>query len=352
MFDIRLMDSFSKTLIHWHKKYGRHDLPWQREPDPYHVWLSEIMLQQTQVATVIPYYNRFLEKFPTIESLANADIDDVLSHWAGLGYYARGRNLHCAAKMICDNFDGDLPADKEKLLTLPGIGRSTSGAIMALAFKQHYAILDGNVKRVLCRFYAVNGWPGESAVEKQLWQLAEGLTPEKNVARYTQAIMDLGATICTRTKPQCNICPVSQGCLARKQESQQKYPNSRPKKTIPLRETVFLLLENKKGEILFEKRPATGIWGGLWCFPECLPDDDIEEWLLAKTGFSGSIIQKLSIIKHRLTHFHMEILPVHLKVKQCNNVKEVSGQQWCSSGDALKFGVPTPVKNLLLTMSE
>ncbi len=346
------MDSFSKILIHWHKKYGRHELPWQQEPNPYHVWLSEIMLQQTQVTTVIPYYNRFLERFPTIKLLAKADIDDVLSHWAGLGYYARGRNLHRTAKIICDNFDGELPADKEDLLTLPGVGRSTAGAIMALAFKQHHAILDGNVKRVLCRFYAVNGWPGESAVEKQLWRLAEGLTPEINVARYTQAIMDLGATICTRSKPQCDICPVSLECLARKQEAQHKYPARKPKKTTPLRETVFLLLENKRGEILLQKRPATGIWGGLWCFPECSPDDDIEQCLLAKTGFSGSVIQKLSIIKHSLTHFRMEILPVHLKVKQCNNVKEMSEQQWCSSGDALKFGVPAPVKNLLLTMSE
>jgi A/G-specific adenine glycosylase len=345
-------DQFSDQLLAWFDSYGRHDLPWQQEPDPYHVWLSEIMLQQTQVATVIPYYNRFLQRFPTIKLLADADIDAVLSYWAGLGYYARGRNLHRAAKIICDNFAGDLPADKEQLLTLPGIGRSTAGAIMALAFKRHHAILDGNVKRVLCRFYAVPGWPGESAVEKQLWQLAEELTPEINVARYTQAIMDLGATVCTRSKPQCDICPVALECLARKQESQEKYPATKPKKTIPLRETVFLLLENRKGEILFEKRPATGIWGGLWCFPECSPDDDIEAWLLAKTGFSVSIIQKLSIIKHRLTHFRMEILPVHLKVKQCNNVNAMSQQQWCLSADALKFGVPAPVRNLLLTMSE
>ena len=343
---------FSDQLLAWFDSHGRHDLPWQQEPTPYHVWLSEIMLQQTQVVTVVPYYNRFLDKFPTIELLANADIDDVLSNWAGLGYYARGRNLHRAAKMICDNFDGELPADKEELLTLPGIGRSTAGAIMALAFKQHHTILDGNVKRVLCRFYAVARWSGESAVEKQLWQLAEDLTPENNVARYTQAIMDLGATICTRSNPKCDICPVSLECLARKQEAQDKYPAPKPKKAIPIRETVFLLLENRKGEMLLQKRPATGIWGGLWCFPECSPDDDIEECLLANTGFSGSIIQKLSVIKHRLTHFRMDILPIHLKVKQCNNVREIDKQRWYMTGDALEFGVPTPVKNLLLTMSE
>jgi len=346
------MGNFSKSLISWHKKQGRHHLPWQCNPSPYHVWVSEIMLQQTQVSTVIPYFDRFIERFPNVQSLANADIDEVLSNWAGLGYYARGRNLHRAAKIICDNFNGDLPSDKEKLLTLPGIGRSTAGAIMALAFDQRYAILDGNVKRVLSRFYAVNGWPGEPTVEKQLWQIAEDLTPEINVARYTQAIMDLGATVCIRSKPQCNICPVSEGCLARQHEVQHKYPAPKPKKTIPLRKTVFLLLENKAGEILFQRRPATGIWGGLWCFPECSPDDDIEKWLLAKMGFSGSITRKLTVIKHTLTHFRMEILPIHLKVKQCNNIKEKDDHRWCLSGDALKFGVPVPVKNLLLTMAK
>jgi A/G-specific adenine glycosylase len=343
---------FSDQLLAWFQNHGRHDLPWQRKPTPYHVWVSEIMLQQTQVSTVIPYFNRFIEIFPNVQSLAKADIDEVLSYWAGLGYYARGRNLHRTAKIICDGFAGNLPSDNEKLLTLPGIGRSTAGAIMALAFKQHHAILDGNVKRVLSRFYAVSGWPGASEVEKQLWQLAEDLTPEKNVAEYTQAIMDLGATICIRSQPVCDSCPVSQDCIARQQEAQHEYPTPRPKKTIPLRKTVFLLLENTAGEILFQKRPATGIWGGLWCFPECSPDDDIEKWLLAETGFSGSIIRKLSVIKHTLTHFRMEILPIHLKVKQCNNVKETGDHQWCLAGDALKFGIPAPVKNLLITIAE
>ena len=346
------MDNFSKSLISWHKKHGRHDLPWQCDSSPYHVWVSEIMLQQTQVGTVIPYFNRFIESFPDVQSLAKADIDEVLSHWTGLGYYARGRNLHRSSQMICDSYGGKLPSNKDDLLSLPGIGRSTAGAIMALAFNRQNAILDGNVKRVLSRFYTVDGWPGLLDVEKQLWQLAEDMTPERDVARYTQAIMDLGATVCTRSKPKCDICPVSHDCIARQKNSQDKYPNPKPKKTIPLRETVFLLLENKSGEMLLQRRPATGVWSGLWCFPECSPDDDIEEWLLTKTGFSGSIIQKLSIIRHTLTHFRMEILPVHLKVKQCNNVKEVSDQQWCLSGDALKFGVPAPVKNLLLTMSE
>ncbi len=346
------MGNFSKSLIFWHKKYGRHDLPWQFDPTPYHIWVSEIMLQQTQVNTVIPYYTRFIDRFPDIQSLANAELDEVLSHWAGLGYYARGRNLYHAAQMICDEHGGTIPASKEKLLTLPGIGRSTASAIMALAFNQRHAILDGNVKRVISRFYAISGWPGESAVEKQLWQLAENLTPERNVAQYTQAMMDLGATVCTRSQAKCDICPISQRCLARQEESQYKYPTPKPKKSIPLRKIVFLLLENKAGEILFQRRPPTGIWGGLWCFPECSTDDDIEKWLLAETGLSGSISRQLSVIKHTLTHFRMEILPIHLKIKQCNNVKEMDDHRWRLAGDALKFGVPAPVRNLLLTMAK
>lgn len=346
------MGNFSKSLIFWHKKYGRHDLPWQFDPTPYHIWVSEIMLQQTQVNTVIPYYTRFIDRFPDIQSLANAELDEVLSHWAGLGYYARGRNLYHAAQMICDEHGGTIPASKEKLLTLPGIGRSTASAIMALAFNQRHAILDGNVKRVLSRFYAISGWPGESAVEKQLWQLAENLTPERNVAQYTQAMMDLGATVCTRSQAKCDICPISQRCLARQEESQYKYPTPKPKKSIPLRKIVFLLLENKAGEILFQRRPPTGIWGGLWCFPECSTDDDIEKWLLAEKGLSGSISRQLSVIKHTLTHFRMEILPIHLKIKQCNNVKEMDDHRWRLAGDALKFGVPAPVRNLLLTMAK
>ncbi len=347
-----MLDQFSDRLLAWFRIHGRHDLPWQKEPTPYHVWVSEIMLQQTQVRTVIPYFNRFIATFPDIQSLARANIDDVLSHWAGLGYYARGRNLHRAAQMVCDEYDGEFPSDKEKLLTLPGIGRSTAGAILALAFKQHHAILDGNVKRVLSRFYAVNGWPGKSGVETGLWQLAADLTPERNVARYTQAIMDLGATICTRSRPKCELCPVSEDCMARQQESQHKYPTPKPKKIIPLRKSVFILLENQAGEMLFQRRPASGIWGGLWCFPECSPDDDIASWLLAETGFSGSVIRRLSVVKHTLTHFRMEIVPIHLNAKQCDNIKEMHDYQWCLPGDALKFGVPVPVKNLMLTMTD
>lgn len=343
--------SISASIIRWHKQHGRHDLPWQNNATPYRVWVSEIMLQQTQVGTVIPYFNRFIERFADVQSLALADIDVVLSHWAGLGYYARGRNLHRAAQLICEHHDGEIPADKEKLLALPGIGLSTAGAIMALAFNQRHAILDGNVKRVLSRYYAIDGWSVAADVQKQLWQLAEVLTPEKDVARYTQAIMDLGATVCTRSQPRCASCPLTNDCLARQKNAQRQYPMSRPKKAIPLRKSVFLLLENKAGEILLQRRPATGIWGGLWCFPECSPDDDIEAWLQAETGFSGIIVKKMAVIKHTLTHYRLEILPIQLKVKQCNNVKETHDHQWCFSGDALQFGVPVPVRNLLQTIT-
>ncbi len=344
--------AISESIINWHKQHGRHDLPWQHDVTPYRVWVSEIMLQQTQVVTVIPYFNRFIAAFPEVQMLAQAGIDHVLSHWAGLGYYARGRNLHRAAQMVCEDYGGVIPADKEKLMALPGIGLSTAGAVMALAFKQRHAILDGNVKRVLSRFYAIDGWPGSTDVQKQLWRVAEELTPKNDVGLYTQAMMDLGAIVCTRTQPKCGECPLTHECVARETNAQHQYPTLKPKKAVPLRKSIFLLLENKAGEILLHKRPPTGIWGGLWCFPECSPDDDIEAWLLAETGFSAAIAKKLSVIKHSLTHYRMEILPIHLKVKQCNNVRATDEQQWCLSGDALKLGVPVPVRNLLQNITE
>lgn len=339
---------FSASLLKWFSNHGRHNLPWQHQPTPYHVWISEIMLQQTQVATVIPYFNRFIKKFPDIQALAGADIDQVLSHWSGLGYYARGRYLHHTAQIVCARYDSKLPADKKKLMVLPGIGRSTASAILALAFGQTHAILDGNVKRVLARFYAVSGWTGTPAVEKKLWQLAENNLPQQNIADYTQAIMDLGAIICTRSKPECDICPVSEHCIARKQQAQQKYPAPRPRKTIPLRKTNFLLLKNDSDQVLFHRRPPTGIWGGLWCFPECSEDENIEQWLLSETGFSVSVIKRMPVIKHTLTHFRMEIQPVQLQIEQCQQIRDMDNYQWHLCDDILKYGVPVPVRKLLL----
>lgn len=342
---------FSSSLLAWFNEHGRLDLPWQIQPTPYRIWVSEIMLQQTQVSTVIPYFGHFMQAFPDVQSLAESNIDIVLSHWAGLGYYARGRNLHRAAQIIQDKYNGKLPTDKQKLMALPGIGRSTAGAIMALAFKQRYAILDGNVKRVLSRFHIINDNLNNVAVTKRLWALAEQHMPENNIANYTQAIMDLGATICKRSKPLCDRCPVAQGCRANQQQTQDQYPLPRHKKKLPLRKIVFLLLKNNVGAILLQRRPPSGIWGGLWCFPECALDDNIEAWALNETGHSANIICRMPIVKHTLTHFSMDILPVEMRVKQCRTIKQANNQRWYLSKDALQSAIPAPVKKLLLTIA-
>lgn len=342
---------FVYPLLQWFKAHGRYDLPWQTQPTPYRIWISEIMLQQTQVATVRSYFNRFMQAFPEVQSLALADLDTVLCSWAGLGYYARGRNVHHAAQIIRDKYAGKLPANNEQLMALPGIGRSTAGAIMALAFKQRYAILDGNVKRVLSRFYAINGRQNDALVIKRLWQLAEDNTPEKNVAEYTQAIMDLGAMICKRSMPLCDCCPVAQACVAKQLQQQDQYPQQRAKKTLPLRKIIFLLLQNDSGEFLLQRRHPTGVWGGLWCFLECVPDDDITTKVLNETGYSARIIRRMSVIRHTLTHFKMDILPIHMRVIHCKTIKQSQNQQWYLSKDALKSAIPVPVKKLLLTMA-
>ncbi|SMN11318.1 A/G-specific adenine glycosylase [uncultured Candidatus Thioglobus sp.] len=343
---------FSQNLLKWFNLHGRHDLPWQQQLTPYRVWVSEIMLQQTQVATVIPYFHRFVQAFPTVHALADADIDTVLSHWAGLGYYARGRNLHRAAKILCQAHAGKLPPNREKLLALPGIGKSTAHAIMAIAFKQRYAILESNVKRVLSRFYAISGDPSQASVLKKLWQLAQDNTPRKNVDAYTQAIMDLGATVCTKSKPKCIICPLSYACIAKQQQAQHEYPTAKAKKLKPLRKTIFMILQKKSGEILLQKRPLYGVWGGLWGFPECSHNTNIQDWLSAKIGSNATIIEKMPIIAHTLTHFTLQILPVRFTVKNYLQIADMQDQQWHLLDNALKLGLPTPVKNLLLTMAE
>ena len=341
----------SPALLKWFNAHGRHDLPWKKQPTPYYVWVSEIMLQQTQVATVIPYFDRFIQAFPTVHALANTDIDTVLSHWSGLGYYARGRNLHRAAKIICQQHDGKIPPDKEKILALPGIGKSTAHAIMAIAFKQRYAILESNVKRVLSRFYAISGDPKQTITLKKLWQLAQDNTPAKNVDAYTQAIMDLGATICKKSKPKCTICPIAYACIAKKQQAQHQYPTATAKKSRPLRKTIFMILQKKSGEILLQKRPPSGVWGGLWSFPECPHDSDIQHYLSATIGTNATITKKMPLIKHTLTHFTLQIAPVRLIVKNYSQIADIQDQQWHLLENALKLGLPTPVKNLLLTIA-
>lgn len=342
---------FSQNLLVWYDEHGRKDLPWQQHPTAYHVWLSEIMLQQTQVSTVIPYYLRFLESFPNVESLAKADIDDVLSLWSGLGYYARARNLHKAARQICDQHNGKLPANLDQLIALPGIGRSTAGAIMSLAFHQRYPILDGNVKRVLTRFAAIEGWPGNKQVENQLWQLAETLLPEKRFANYIQAQMDLGATLCKRTKPACSHCPLVNDCKAYQLGTPTAFPHSKPKKTIPTRQTHWLVLQNQQQQVWLEQRPMQGIWGGLWSLPELAVQENVSSYLNGHAQLDFENIVALPDMRHIFSHFKLEIKP-HLVTGCIKNghISENNRGKWYRIGDALELGLPAPVKSLLQSL--
>ena len=334
-------------LLAWYEQHGRHDLPWQGERKPYHVWLSEIMLQQTQVSTVIPYFKRFISRFPDIKTLAHAPLDDVLSLWTGLGYYARARNLHKAANAIVNQFQGEFPSHFDDAIQLPGIGRSTAGAILAQSMGQKHAILDGNVKRVLTRLYAIEGWPGQSKIENRLWQIAEQLTPTKRIVDYTQAIMDLGATVCTRSKPKCNLCPLSSQCLASHQDKTTNYPTPKPKKSKPVRQTTMLLLVNDAQELLLYKRPATGIWGGLWSFPEVATGGCISTW--SHSNYTGEVIRErpLEAFRHTFSHFHLDITPIIAWVKPSHQVMDRDDLAWYNLTSAQQLGIASPIKKLL-----
>ncbi len=306
------------------------------------------MLQQTQVQTVIPYYEKFMHSFPDLQTLAVTSLDDVLHHWSGLGYYARARNLHKAAIQICDQHAGQFPDDLNTLIELPGIGRSTAGAILSLAFQQRQPILDGNVKRVLTRFHAVEGWPGKTDVQKKLWKIADQHTPEKEVAAYTQAIMDLGATLCTRSKPRCEDCPVQTDCEARKTDRQKDFPYSKPKKTIPTKKKIFLILVNDQNEILLEKRPPTGIWGGLWSLPECDHGDDLQK--ICDQRFACKIVdqQTLETVRHTFSHFHLEITPQRMQVTDHQTkIMESDETLWYNNTQQKRLGLAAPVASLL-----
>lgn len=337
---------FSTRLLHWFDQYGRKDLPWQRDRTPYHVWVSEIMLQQTQVATVIPYYQRFIERFPDVKTLAAADLDEVLHLWSGLGYYARGRNLHKAARYITEQLHGEFPENYEQLLALPGIGRSTAGAVLAQAFEQRYAILDGNVKRVLARYIALPGWPGQTQYSDQLWQLAESLTPRSRIADYTQAIMDLGALLCTRSKPNCAVCPVNQDCQAYRQGNPDAYPVKKPKQSIPTRSVKMILLRGQDGRLLLQRRPPAGIWGGLLSFPELELERDVVLWCKENVG-SVQSLQQLQPLTHTFSHFRLQIQPVSATIHQplpC--VMEDTGWVWFTPGESIA-GLAAPVSKLI-----
>ncbi|MFO1430010.1 MAG: A/G-specific adenine glycosylase [Candidatus Competibacteraceae bacterium] len=339
---------FSQRLLGWFADHGRKDLPWQRQPTPYRVWVSEIMLQQTQVTTVIPYYERFLARFPAIDALADAPLDEVLHLWAGLGYYARARYLHRAAGIIRDRYGGEMPLEFSALAQLPGIGRSTAGAILALAAGQRHPILDGNVKRVLARFHAIEGWPGRTDVLATLWELAERYTPTRNVAEYTQAMMDLGALLCTRGRPRCHACPVADYCQARRQGRQLELPTPRPARELPVRATRMLLLCAPAGEVLLEKRPPTGIWGGLWSLPECSLEADLAAWCYARWGLEVRAVQPWSIVRHTFSHFQLDITPVRIEVDTPGPViMEAERFVWYNIRQPEKRGLAAPVQRLL-----
>ena len=326
------MSSFATKVVRWQARHGRHDLPWQRTRDAYRIWLSEVMLQQTQVATVIPYYRRFVARFPDVKSLAMATLDNVLTLWSGLGYYTRARNLHAAARAVVERHGGRFPGTRDELESLPGLGRSTAAAIAVFAFGAREAILDGNVKRVLARHFAVRGFPGDERVEKRLWALAESELPAKNFEAYTQGLMDLGAEVCTRRRPACDRCPVSASCKARAQGKQEAYPQPRPRKERPVKKTSMLLLL-RDSEVLLEKRPPTGVWGGLWCFPEVDPDSE------------G---RKLPVLRHEFTHFTLDITPILRSVATSSLGAAEPGQIWLPVEEAIGAAVPAPVRKLLV----
>jgi A/G-specific adenine glycosylase len=332
------MHNFSDNIIAWFHRHGRKHLPWQQDPTPYEVWVSEIMLQQTQVNTVIPYYERFIQGFPTVEALASATQDEVLHHWAGLGYYARGRNLHKAAQQIVTELGGQFPNTVEALIPLPGIGRSTAGAIVSLGHHERATILDGNVKRVLARFFAIESWPEATQTLKQLWDLAEQLTPHEEVQAYNQAMMDLGATVCTRTQPRCQSCPLGDSCLAHARNLTHALPLSKPKKTLPVKAGQMFVVQREDGAILLHKRSSPGIWGGLWCFPEQLPDS-----LSCEQG------ESLGTSPHTFSHYRWEVRLERCLIRQVSTTPE--NHLWYTA-ESEPLGLAAIVKQFLNTQRE
>ena len=344
------MPTFAEDLIAWQRAHGRHDLPWQGTRDAYRIWVSEIMLQQTQVSTVIPYYARFMSSFPDVRALARAAEDDVLAHWSGLGYYSRARNLHAAARLVCERHGGSLPRDIDAVTALPGIGRSTAAAIIVFAYGERHAILDGNVKRVLARCFGIRGYAGESAVSAALWRQAEALLPQSDIEAYTQGLMDLGASVCARRAPRCDACPLQQRCVALRDGTIDQLPTPRPRRAVPHRTTTMLVLE-RDGEILLEKRPAPGIWGGLWCFPEIASSEDAVQASAARFGFAVTAGEMMPPVEHGFTHFKLTITPQRLRVTASSTAVSEPGRQWWSLADAHAAGLPAPVRRILTRLS-
>jgi A/G-specific adenine glycosylase len=354
--------SFARRLIDWQRRHGRHDLPWQGTRDPYRIWVAEVMLQQTQVATVLRYYPRLLEAFPDVAALARAPLDAVLVRWSGLGYYRRAHHLHAAARVVMAEYGGRFPVDSTTLAALPGVGRSTAAAVAAFASGERAAILDGNVKRVLARHRGIDGWPGKRDVEVRLWALAESLLPRAGapIAVYTQALMDLGATICTRVRPRCGECPVAADCVARREGRVDELPHPRPGRTVPSRALRVLVVE-RGGRLALEKRPSTGIWAGLWSLPELALGDDIAAAVVARFGLAPQAQRTAAPFIHRFTHFALTLHPVYVRLPhpiECRAGVEAelragklgdaaAGTAWLTRDEALASALPAPIRSLL-----
>ncbi|WP_163933420.1 A/G-specific adenine glycosylase [Paraferrimonas sp. SM1919] len=341
------MSSFSDRIINWYQIHGRKNLPWQQDKTRYRVWISEIMLQQTQVTTVIPFYQRFMERFKTIEELAAAPIDEVLHLWTGLGYYARARNLHKAAMQVVEQHNGVFPDTLEQVMALSGIGRSTAAAILSLTDNQPHPILDGNVKRVLARHGAIAGWPGKKTVENALWQQAEALAPLTNMRHYNQALMDIGSSVCTRSKPKCESCPVASDCQAQLQGRQMDYPGKKPKKDKPVKPAIMLFMV-KDNALLLEKRPPAGIWGGLWCPPQFETKTELENWL-QKNSLSNSSLTHLTGFRHTFSHYHLDLDCYQLNYSNAlsHGIIQDSSSLWYDLGQDHKIGLSAVTEKLI-----
>jgi A/G-specific adenine glycosylase len=346
--DVEPLPAFAPRLLAWQRTHGRHDLPWQVRRTPYRVWLSEVMLQQTQVATALPYFERFCAALPDLPALARAPLDEVLALWSGLGYYSRARNLHRAAALCAERHGGEVPDDFAALLALPGIGRSTAGAILAQAFGRRAAILDGNVKRVLCRSHAVDGFPGQPQVERRLWRLADALLPDADLPAYTQAVMDLGATVCVRTRPACPSCPLRADCRALAADRVAELPVPRPGRLLPERSAAWWLLVDADDRVLLERRPERGIWGGLWSLPE-FPDADAAATALAlRLGSDAGPPRALAPIRHVFSHFALHAQPLHWRLQGSSMaVADGAGERWLTRHELAALGLPQPVRQLL-----
>lgn len=341
-------ESFAARLLDWFDHAGRHDLPWQHPRTPYRVWVAEIMLQQTQVKTATPYFQRFVAAFPTLPDLAAASLDEVLAQWSGLGYYARARNLHASARQCVELHGGELPRDFDALMALPGIGRSTAGAIVAQAWGDRFPILDGNVKRVLTRYHGISGWPGLPAVEKQLWTLARAHLPDARLADYTQAQMDFGATLCTRQRPSCMLCVLQDDCVALAKGRVEELPTSRPGKPLPERIALVLLAENPAGEVLLLRRPPTGIWASLWSLPQADSHAGARDWFAAHLLGEYDHAEAMAEVPHTFTHYRVRLHPLRWRGLAARDaVRDNDDLRWVARSELASLGLPAPIRKLL-----